>query len=130
MLSYFFYPNPGNSGYDHPKVIFLLVFCSLLFLVSFAVSFWRKKRENPVTRKLARSWPSALRWFGALGLLLTIARAEEIQFLSMRFLWVLWALALLVYLILQVRLFRLKHYTVLPRDFVEDPREKYLPKRG
>ena len=81
-----------------------------------------------MTKKLMRAWPAAMRWAGAVGLVLVIARVEDIQFLSMRVLWLLWALIFLGFVILQVWKFRLKHYTILPKEYVDDPREKYLPK--
>lgn len=128
MLTYWFYPNPGSASYSNPKVIALLIFCALLIAASFVVALWRRKTVNPVTRKLSRSWPSALRWFGFLGALLVICRVEQIQFLSMRFLWLLWSLAALLFLVIQARLFRLQHYTVVRKEKVGDPRLEYLPK--
>ena len=130
MLSYWFYPNPGGTGYGNPKVLVLIALCLLLFLASFVVSAWRKSRTNPVTRKLSRSWSRALRWFGGIGLILVIARAEGIQFFSMRILWAVWVLVCVAFIGLQMWLFRRKHYEVVPREKVDDPREKYLPAKG
>lgn len=127
MLIYWFYPNPGAVGYANTTVLALLIFCSALFLSSFVVALWRRRRENPVTKRLTRAWAPTFRWLGGLGIVLAIARAEGVQFLSMRVLWVLWALGLLVFVLFQAWKFRLRHYTIVPKDAIPDPREKYLP---
>lgn len=128
MLSYWFYPNPGAVSYENPKIIALIAVSLLLFLSSFALAYWRRRLQNPVTRRLTKSWGSVLRWFSGVGVLLTISRVEGVQFLSIRFLWLLWVLALLAFILFQAWKFRLRHYTILPHVFEEDPREKYLPK--
>lgn len=127
MLSYWFYPNPGNADYANPKVLLLFAACLFLFLGSFIVSSWRKNHGNSVTRKLARSWSSAMRWLAVIGFILIIARVEDIQFVAMRFLWVVWALAAALFILLQAWLWKKKHYTVVPTERFEDPRAKYLP---
>lgn len=129
FLSYLFWPNPGNATYQSPKGLALLVFCAALVIASFALRFWRTKLTNSMTRKLSRSWPSAAFWFGLTGLVFVVSRVEGISYLSMRFLWVLWFVGLVVYLYAQWRLFRARHYEVLPREESHDPREKYLPKK-
>lgn|SRR3989338_1843725 len=129
MLSYWFYPNPGNADYANPKVLLLFAACLLLFLGSFIVSSWRKNHGNSVTRKLARSWSSAMRWFAIIGIILVVSRVEDIQFVAIRFLWVLWALAAFLFVLLQMWLWKKRHYTVVPIVRTEDPREKYLPRK-
>ena len=129
-LSYWFYPNPGNADLGNPKAAILLVVCALLFGGSFFVNRWRKGSDNPQTKKLTKSWVSVMRWMAGIGLVLIISRVEEIQFLAMRFLWVVWFVALAGFFGLQLWLFRKKHYTVVKQEKVEDPREKYLPKKG
>ncbi len=129
MLSYWFYPNPGNVEYSNPKVILLFGVCAFLFLVSFAVSKWRKNHHNSVTRKLAKSWGAALRWFSMIAIVLIVSRVEDIQFVAMRFLWVLWGIAILGFVGLQAWLWKRKHYTVVPKTGYEDPRAKYLPRK-
>lgn len=128
-LSYIFWPNPGSAHYDNPKVIALLVVCALLVVASFAISRWRQSLHNQSLKKVTRSWPSASLWFGLTGLLFTVSRAEQIQFLSMRALWFIWGAAALLYVILQVRAVRTRTYEVVPRVKKEDPRSKYLPRR-
>lgn len=129
-LVYLFWPNPGNATYESPKAMALLIACAVLIIASFIISYWRKKLvTNSVTRKLSRSWPSAAFWFGLTGLIFVVSRVEGISYLSMRFLWVLWGLALLGFLYAQWRLFRARHYEVLPREEKNDPRVKYLPKK-
>ena len=129
FLIYLFWPNPGNATYESPKALALLVFCAVLVVGSLAIRFWRKSLKNSVTRKLSRSWPAASFWFGLTGLILVVCRVEGISYLSMRFLWVLWGLSLLLFLYFQVKLFRARHYEVVPREERMDPREKYLPKK-
>lgn len=129
MLSYWFYPNPGNADYTNPKVLLLFAACLLLFLGSFAVSSWRKKHPNGITRKLAKSWSPAMRWLAVIGIILIVSRVEDIQFVAMRFLWALWALGAFLFALLQVWLWKKKHYTIVPTDRSEDPREKYLPRK-
>ncbi len=129
FLVYLFWPNPGNAGYDSPKVIALMVICILLVVAAFGISMWRRKLQNQLRRKLSRSWATASAWFGFTGLVLIIARVEQIQFLAMRFLWALWLLAAVLYIVFQVRSYRLKYYEVVPATAPSDPRSKYLPKR-
>jgi hypothetical protein len=129
MLSYIFWPNPQATTYDNPKVLALLALCGLMIALGFAISFWRKQKGNPVTRRLTRSWPAACIWFGGIGLVLLIARVEQISYISMRVWWMVWAAALLLYVYVQFRRWRMMHYEVLPTHRMSDPREKYLPKR-
>ena len=129
LFSYLFYPNPGNATYESPKVLILFAVCFGLVVCSFALRVWRGRLQNPVTKRLSRSWSSACLWFSVIGLVLIISRVEQISYVSMRFLWVLWAIVLLFYLFIQVKQFRARHYEQLPKETVEDPREKYLPKR-
>jgi hypothetical protein len=127
--SYLFWPNPGNTGYDNPKVIALIVVCLLLVIGSFVLSRWRGRLTNASLKKVSKSWPMACVWFGLLGLLFTVSRVEQIQFLAMRFLWVLWAAAAVLYVLLQIRMVRTRTYEVIPTEKSRDPRSRYLPKR-
>ncbi len=129
FLVYIFWPNPGNASYDSPKVIALMILCILLVAAAFGLSMWRRKLHNQLQRKLSRSWASASAWFGFIGLVLIIARVEQIQFLAMRFMWALWLLAAVLYVVFQVRNYRMKYYEVVPASSPSDPRSKYLPKR-
>lgn len=129
VLVYLFWPNPGNATYENPKALALLVVCGLLVAASIAVRVWRRRIAGALLRKFSRSWARASLWFGVSGLVLTVARVEQIQYLSMRFLWVLWLLAGLLTVVLQVRLFRARYYRILPTAHIEDPRDRYLPKR-
>jgi cytochrome bd-type quinol oxidase subunit 2 len=126
-LTYLFYPNPGNAAFTSPKALALLIVCAVMLVASFAIRRWRNKLQNSVTRKLSKSWSSASFWFGLIGLFLVFARIEEIGYISMRFWWVIWIVALALYCLLQVRIYRARHYEVLPMQRSEDPRSKYLP---
>lgn len=127
LLTYLFHPNPGQLAYSSPSAIAVLSACAVLVVLSFAVKYWRGRLKNAVTKKLSRAWSSISFWFGVVGLLLTVSRVEKIQFIAMRFLWVLWGMLFLLLIILQWRIFRMRHYAVLPRADVLDPRDRYLP---
>ena len=129
FLVYLFWPNPANATYTSPKALALLAFCSLLILFSIVFHIWRKRTQSGVLRKLSRSWSVASFWFGVTGLIMIVSRVEQIQYLSMRFLWVLWvALAALTFFV-QVRFFRARYYEVVPQASVQDPRDPYLPRK-
>jgi hypothetical protein len=127
MLSYWFWPNPGNADYSDIKVLMVFGVFGALFAFSFVVSLWRKRQENALTRKLSRSWASSLRWLAFIGIVLTVARVEEIQFLAMRVLWIVWVTTSIVLIVFQIWNFRRKHYTVIPKEYAHDPRKAYLP---
>lgn len=129
FLVYLFWPNPANATYASPKAWMLLIVCVGLILASVGIRLWRGRLENSVLRKLSRSWATAALWFGISGCVLVIARVEQIQFLSMRFLWVVWILLAALYVLLHIRIFRSRYYEVLPAVAEDDPREKYLPRK-
>jgi hypothetical protein len=129
MLQYLFWPNPVSATYGDPKVLALLGLCAALIIGSFVLSFWRRKQSNPMTRKLSASWPRAALWFGVIGLVLVVSRVESIQFFAMRFLWVLWAVCILLFLLFQAKRWRTRHYELLPTVVTHDPRDKYLPRK-
>lgn len=124
---YIFWPNPPAPDYTSPKVEMLLAFCAAFIVLSVILRIWRKNLGNPVTKRLSASWPSATLWFGLIGLFMTVCRVEGIGFLGMRFWWVVWTVSLLAYIYAQVRLFRSRHYEIIPQERAMDPREKYLP---
>jgi phosphatidylglycerophosphate synthase len=129
FLKYAFHPNPGFSSYSAPSMMTLLIICTLLLVGSFAVRYWRSGLRNPITKKLSRSWSGFMLTMSLVGYVLVVSRVEGIQILAMRAWWGLWLLVVIVYVVLQYRLFHAKHYEVLPKVRVEDPKEKYLPKR-
>jgi EamA domain-containing membrane protein RarD len=126
-LRFLFAVNPGDASYGSSSMLTLMAICGFLILLSFVVHFWRRRIDNPITRKLSRSWSSAMFWFGIVGFIFIVCRVEQIQVLAMRFFWVIWWLCLVLYALFQMRQFRSRHYRVLPRETVLDPREKYLP---
>lgn len=129
FLTYLFWPNPGNADYTSPKALVLLLVCLAMVLASIILPRWRNRLADAQLKKLSRSWAMAAGWFGWTGLVLVIARVEEIQFVSMRFLWVLWGLILLGYLFVQLKLYRARYYQVIPAQPMIDARAQYLPKR-
>ncbi len=130
FLIYLLWPNPPTPDYGDTKVITVLLLCGLLIFASFAIKHWRKRQSNAMTRKLSRSWSTACLWFGFVGLFLAVCRVEGISYISMRVWWGVWVVSAALYIALQVKLFTLRHYTVLPHESApQDPKEKYLPKR-
>jgi hypothetical protein len=129
FLIYLVWPNPGNVTYGSPKMLALIVFCLALIVAAFVISFWRKKLTNQITKKLSRSWGTACFWFGFSGLILAISRVEQIQYVAMRLWWVVWIVIAVLYILIQVKIFRARHYKVIPSESPMDPRAKYLPKR-
>lgn len=128
-LIYLFWPNPGNATYSSPKVLALMIICALFVLASVGIGYWRRKSASPSMRKVSKSWSSATLWFGLSGLILAVSRVEQIQYVSMRFVWVLWLAALVFYVYWQMRNYRLRHYEIIPQTKSIDPRSAYLPKR-
>ena len=128
ILIYLFYPNPGHLTYGSTQILLLFALCGGLLVASLLIRLWRTRQTNAVTRKLSRSWSSVAFWFGISGLVLTVSRVEKIQFIAMRFLWVVWVAVLALALVLQYRMFRMRHYAVVPRKVMpDDPGAKYLP---
>lgn len=129
FLTYVFWPNPGNADYASPKAFALIILCAALVVLSFVLPRLRARWQNTQMKKISGSWAAACGWFGWSGLVLVIARVEEIQYLAMRFLWVLWGVALLAYLFVQYKVYRTKYYEVIPSRPTVDARAEYLPKR-
>ena len=130
FLVYLFYPNPGRLTYGSTQIIAGFVLCGGFIVLSFLLRLWRARLTNAITKKLSRAWSSISFWFGLVGLVLIVSRIEKIQFLAMRFLWVIWGVLLVLLIALQYRLFRMRHYEVMPRKIAQDnPGAKYLPNR-
>lgn len=129
LLSYLFRPNPSDLAYGDSTAMLVIGACIALVILSFVIHIWRRKSANAMVRKLGKSWSSAAFWFGIVGLVLIVSRIENIQFVAMRFLWVLWAIAAILFAVAQLRIFRAKNYQVLPRVTVNDPRAAYLPEK-
>jgi preprotein translocase subunit YajC len=129
MLSYLFWPNNGTTPYSSTSVATFLVVCVLFIIISYYLRKWISKQSNKQTRKLTKSWPSILQWYGFIGVVLAVSRAEGILYLSMRIWWILWGATFVAIAILQWRKFTNKHYTVVEEVKVNDPRDKYLPKK-
>ncbi len=129
ILTFIFWPNPGNATYTSPKALTLLIVCIVFIVASFVLPFVRGKWNNPQLRKLSKSWATATGWFGWTGLVLVICRVEEIQYLAMRFLWIIWGVLLVLYVVLQIRSYRMRYYEVIPNRPTQDARAQYLPQR-
>ncbi len=129
LLSYLFWPNPGNAHYGDPKVVALLAIGMALVVVSLLVRAWRSSMEDHRLKKLSAAWQSASLWFGVVLLFLVVCRVESIQFLAMRSLIIVWFVALLGYVLWQINRYRTQYFKILPRSGAEDARKKYLPGR-
>ncbi|MCB9808376.1 hypothetical protein H6770_03925 [Candidatus Peribacteria bacterium] len=130
FVTYLFWPNPSAPSYENPKVILLFLICGALIVGSFAVKRWRKRLTNAVTKRLTKSYSPAMLWFGIVGAFLLVCRVEGISYLSMRLWWGLWFLGAIAFATLQWKLFRSRHYEIIPQArSQEDAKEKYLPKK-
>lgn len=121
LLSYLFWPNPGAVSYADPHPLIALALCGVFLLASLVLHCMRGR--------LVHNFARAALWFGLVGLLLVVARAEEIQYISMRFWWIVWGGSLLLYAVVQCRRARLLWYEVISSAVSPDLREKYLPHR-
>jgi len=129
FLSYLFDPVPQSPDYGDPQILPFLIVSVVLLVASFFLSGWRKRNTNPVTKKLSRSWATAAFVYGFVGLVLVVSRVESIQYVAMRFWWILWAGFLILFTTVQYRLFQSRNYEILPKQSVHDPRDRYLPKK-
>lgn len=95
-LKYWFnvYPGSLNSG----VVKYFIAFLIALFAATFFVNILKKKKDNDYAKVLERYFN-----FGVtnliLGLLLFFFAYEGVPFLSVRFLYILWAVGMLAWLI-------------------------------
>lgn len=128
LLKYLFRPLPAHLEYSSPLITSLLLVCAALLIASVGLRFWRKKLRNPITKKLTQSWSGVSLGLSLVGFVLVVSRVEGIQYLAMRFFWVIWAVVAALYVVLQLKLWRSRYYQVLPRAQVVDPRDQYLPK--
>jgi hypothetical protein len=130
ILSYLFWPNPGNADYSSPKVVAALAVSVLLLVIALTVRYWRNGLNDPMLKKLSRSWVLALISFGLVGIVLVVSRVEHIQFMAMRALWIVWIIAFVWFLWVQWISHRMRYYQIIPQERTKDPRDKYLPKKG
>ncbi len=128
-LSYLFWPNPGGAAYGDPHPRMALAICSALLLLSLALRILRVRSRSGSVRRFAQSFDRVALWFGVTGLLLVVARVEEIQYLAMRFWWIVWGGSVVLCCIVRLRRLRLLGYDVIPSAAPPDSREKYLPRR-
>lgn len=130
LLTYIVWPNPPAPSYDNPKVIFILLVCGALVIGSFAMKHWRMRLQNSVTKKLTRSYGPAMFWFGLTGFFMVICRTEGISYLSMRLWWGVWLAVALLFIWIQVKMFRARHYEIIPQEKTpENVKNQYLPKK-
>lgn len=128
-LSYLFWPNPGVAAYSDPMPLAAFAVCGVLLLLSLVLRILRKRAHSWSIRRFAQSFDRVTLWFGIVGLLLVVARVEGMQYLAMRFWWVVWGGSLLSCSVVQLRRLRFLGYEVISSAAPPDPREKYLPRR-
>ena len=102
LVTYLLWPNNPVIPYGSSKLTMLLLLSFGLIVISFTLRMWRKKLDNQVAKKLSRSWPGACLWFGIVALVLTVARAVQISYVSMRLWWVMWLVGWVVYVFFQM----------------------------
>lgn len=129
MLSYLFWPNPGGATYGDPHPRIAIAVCGALLLLSLALRILRVRSHSGSIRRFAQSFARIAMWFGVTGLLLVVARVEEIQYLAMRFWWIVWGGSFILCCVVRLRRLRLLGYEVIPSAAPPDSREKYLPRR-
>jgi len=129
FFSSLFDPFPPALEYSDPLLLPFLLIALGLLAASYFLSRLSRNHPNPVTKKLTKIWPKAAFFYGFVALILVVSRAEAIQYIAMQFWWIVWAILGILFATVQYRLFRSRHYQVLKSEHVEDPREKYLPKR-
>lgn len=127
-LSYLFWPNPGGAVYGDPHPRIALAVCGALLLLSLALRIMRARLHFGSFRRFALSFDRVALWFGVTGLLLVVARVEEIQYLAMRFWWIVWGGSFILCGVVRLRRLRLLGYEVIPSAAPPDLREKYLPR--
>ena len=110
-------------------MVAILAFCVMLVVGSFVIRWWSHHEQNARRRLLSRSWPAASLWFGLSGLILVVARVEQIQFIAMRLWWVIWGVTAGFYVWFQVKNWHLRYYEVLPQQKQRNSMERYLPRR-
>ncbi len=128
LLRTLFYPLPARAAYGSSTLLPLIVLCAALLVAAYAIRVWRSRMGSALFKKLSKSWGTACFWFAVTGFVLIVARGEGIQYVAMRFWWVLWALAAALFVFVQIRLFRARHYEIIPTVKVVDARDEYLPK--
>ena len=129
VISYLFWPNPGGVSYLDPHPLIALLVCGVLLLLALVLRILRTRSHSGSFRRLTQSFDRAALWFGLVGLFLVIARAEEIQYVAMRFWWIVFGGSFALYVFVQCRRARLLWYEVIPSAPSQDLREKYLPHR-
>lgn len=131
FLTYWFWPNPAGWTYGTQSVVLLLTLSAALVVASFGIRLWRRKLPGGMTKVLSRSWSAVCIWFGLIGFVLIVSRVEQIQFFSMRVLWAVWALALVLYVLFQLWQFRRRHYSVMKQagSVLDDDMARYLPRK-
>ncbi|PIP65210.1 hypothetical protein COU77_02025 [Candidatus Peregrinibacteria bacterium CG10_big_fil_rev_8_21_14_0_10_49_16] len=109
-------------------MITLLSISTGLIVLAVVVRFLRP-RLDAVARKLTRALPSVCTAFGLVGCVLVVSRVEGVQYLSMRFLWVIWFLLLGLFVVFQWKIYRQGHYRIERTSVEVSLRDKYLPAR-
>lgn len=128
-LSYLFWPNPGAVAYSDSRPLAALALCGVLLFLSLTLRILRTRAHAGPLRRFAQSFNRVALWFGVTGLFLVVARVEGMQYLTMRFWWVVWGGSLLLCSVVRFRRLRLLGYDVISSPTPPDPREKYLPRR-
>ncbi len=123
-MKYYFDPSPGP---DFKYWIVMFVFAGALILFASIVKAYRNKTEDKILKKMIKSYPSRLFWFGFSAALLTLARLENISLFSMRFLWIVY-FAILIYVVVRsVKTFYREYPRKVRQSLSHQGKNKYLP---
>ena len=101
-----------------------------LLLAGLVLGYYRKnKMKDPIAKKIIRKYPSKLKTYSLLVLILLLVREAGIPFLSMRFLWVI-LIGFFTFSLLSALLSYRKEYKKrLRKANKQGLKNKYLPKR-
>ncbi|MBN1258973.1 hypothetical protein JXA05_04430 [Candidatus Peregrinibacteria bacterium] len=126
-LSYYFNRLP-DPDFQYTKVT--LTIGVFLVLAGFALAFFRRKYlKNEIWKKVIRKYPSLLRTYGFLALLLLLFREAGIPYLSMRFLWALLLGFFLYHLFKFLLTFKKDYKKRLEQAARHSAHRQYLPRR-
>ena len=126
-LQYYFAPLP-NPDFQFTKLTLLIGL--LLILSGIALSIYRKRYlKDAIAKKIIKIYPSRLKIYGFLVLVLLIFREQGIPYLSMRLWWFV-LLAFFLYTFLKFAFSYKKEYSRRKNRVGKNAKKhKYLPKK-
>ena len=124
--SYLFDTQPGELH----SMVFFLVFFLVLTVGSFYVDMWIRKHPNRTSIKhLLPHFSQRLRIFGIVGFVFLWVRYENLQLMSMRFLFLLYFIFLVWYVGNAMYKYKTRLPELIEAHHARKKHKKYLPKR-